>query len=113
MRENETPVRDGRDAGEAPLLLFRGGEAELREAGDRALADLLEPRRRAGGAVPRERFEIGDVAVRDAHATAASVRSQSYPFSSSSSARSFPPDLTIRPAASTCTTSGWMCVRIR
>src|SRR5213082_2776562 len=89
MRKRRVHVR--RDAGEAPLLLFRGGEAELREASDRAFADLLEPRRRGGGAVPRERFEIGDVAVRDAHATAASVRSQSYPFSSSSSARSFPP----------------------
>src|ERR1051325_3332128 len=108
MREHETPVRDGRDAGEAPLLLLRGGEAQLREARDRALADLPEPRGRAGGAVARERLEVGDV-----HAPAASVRSQSYPFSSSSSARSLPPDLTIRPAASTCTTSGWMCVRIR
>src|ERR1051325_8367852 len=126
MREHETPVRDGRDAGEAPLLLLRGGEAQLREARDRPLADLPEPHGRAGGAVARERLEVGDVPVRDAHATeaatvpartahatAASARSQSYPFSSSSSARSLPPDLTIRPAASTCTTSGWMCVRIR
>src|ERR1043166_7277448 len=108
MREHETPVRDGRDAGEAPPLLLRGGEAQLREARDRALADLPEPRGRAGGAVARERLEVGDVPARDAHAPAASVRSQSYPFSSSSSARSLPPDLTIRPAASTCTTSGWM-----
>src|SRR6266566_838726 len=88
MRENETPVRDGRDAGEAPLLLLRGGEAQLREARDRALPDLLEPRGRPGGAVARERLEVGEVTVRDAHATAASVRSQSYPFSSMSSPES-------------------------
>src|SRR5205085_10596346 len=101
------------DARAARRVLLRGGEAQLREAGGRALAELFEPRGGAGRAAPHERFEVGDVAVGDVHAAAGSVRSQSYPFSSSSSARSSPPDFTIRPAASTCTRSGWICVRIR
>src|SRR5207249_4759736 len=88
----EPHLRDGCDAGEAPLLLLRGGEAQLREARDRALADLFEPRGRTSGAASR---------------------SQSYPFSSSSSASSLPPDFTMRPSASTCTKSGRMWVSIR
>src|SRR2546425_1178098 len=67
--------------------------------------------------VAGERLERGDITLlhvrRLGHATAAASRSQSYPFSSSSSASSFPPDLTIRPFERTWTTSGWMCVRIR
>src|SRR2546426_2816261 len=117
MREHESLVRDGGDAREAPLLLLHRGKPELGEAGDRPLAELPQPIGCTRGTVARERLEVGDVPfspVGDVgHATTASSRSQSYPFSSSSSASSLPPDLTIRPPARTCTTSGSMCVRIR
>src|SRR5213078_2604035 len=117
MGKDESLVRDRRDAREAPLLLLHRGEAELGEPPDRPLAELLQPVGRARGAVSRERLEVGDVRccpVGDiGHVTTASSRSQSYPFSSSSRASSLPPDLTIRPPARTCTTSGSMCVRMR
>src|SRR5216117_2391472 len=117
MGKDESLVRDRRDAREAPLLLLHRGKAELGEAADRPLAEFPQPLGCARGAVSRERLEVGDVAfsrVGDVgHATTASSRSQSYPFSSSSRASSLPPDLTIRPPARTCTTSGSMCVRIR
>ena len=109
-RQGEPRLRDRRHAREAPLLLLHRREAELGEARDRPLADLVEPRRRRAGPVAGERLERGDVTLlhvgRLGHATAAASRSQSYPFSSSSSASSFPPDLTIRPFERTWTTSG-------
>src|SRR5437764_7045662 len=106
-------VHDWRDAGEAPLLLLRGGEAELREERDRALAELFEPRVRTSGAVSGKRLERCEVETDVRHATGAASRSQSYPFSSSSSASSLPPDFTLRPSASTCTKSGRMWLSIR
>src|SRR2546426_2053889 len=61
MREREFHFGDGRDAREAPLLLFGRGKAELCEAGDRSPTELAQPLGRARGAVPRERLEGGDV----------------------------------------------------
>src|SRR2546425_3286082 len=117
MRQHEALVRDRRDAREAPLLLLHRGKPEFGETGDRPLADLPQPLGRPRGAVAREHFEVGDVPLSPVddvgHAMTASWRNQSYPFSSSSSASSLPPDLTIRPPARTCTTSGSICVRIR
>src|SRR2546425_9939311 len=117
MREREFRFGDGRDAREAPLPLVGRGEAELCEGGDLPPTELAQPLGRVRGAVARVRLEGVDVPcgpVGDlGHVTTASSRSQSYPFSSSSSARSLPPDLTIFPPARTCTTSGSMCVRIR
>src|SRR5438309_11417710 len=114
MREREFRFGDGRDAREAPLLLFGRGKAELCEAGDRPPTELAQPLGRARGAVARERLEGGDVAcgpVGDlGHVTTASPRSQSYPFSSSSRARSLTPDLTIFSPARTCTPSGSLSV---
>src|SRR5207244_7429714 len=52
--ERERGSRDRRDAREPPLLLLRGGEAQLDESRHRALADLLQPRRSGPGAVTRE-----------------------------------------------------------
>src|SRR5204863_9140540 len=92
-------VHDWRDAGAAPLLLLRGGEAQLREARDRALADLFEPRGRTSGAVSGERLERCEVAIDVSHATGAASRSQSYRFSASSSASSLPRDFTVRTSA--------------
>src|SRR5438045_7543974 len=81
MREREFRFGDGRDAREAPLLLFSRGKAELCEAGDRPPTELAQPLGRARGAVARERLEGGDVAcgpVGDlGHVTTASSRSQS------------------------------------
>ncbi len=123
-REPERRGRDRRDVGEAPILVHRGREAELREARDRLLADRLEPR-----AVPselaREPLEALEVDLhglghsrrhipsrlygRAAAAEApAAPSTPAYPFSSSSRASSLPPDFTIRPSMSTCTTSGTM-----
>src|SRR5439155_1240915 len=62
-RAHEPGFRNGRDAREAPCLLLRGREPELSEARDRALTDLLEPRRSAPSAVRRERPEVGDVPI--------------------------------------------------
>src|SRR5439155_25049042 len=61
MREREFRFGDGRDAREAPLLLFGRGKAELCEAGDRSPTELAQPLGRARGAVARERLEGGDV----------------------------------------------------
>src|SRR2546422_7233306 len=44
-RQGEPRLRDRRHAREAPLLLLHRREAELGEARDRPLADLVEPRR--------------------------------------------------------------------
>src|SRR2546427_8704537 len=80
MREREFRFGDGRDAREAPLLLFGRGKAELCEAGDRSPTELAQPLGRARGAVARERLEGGDVPcgpVGDlGHVTTASSRSQ-------------------------------------
>ena len=53
-------------------------------------------------------FLCGDVAHEAPAPTPAEFCTQSYPCSSSSSASSLPPDLTILPFASTCTKSGMM-----
>src|SRR5438445_11026920 len=112
MRKREFRFGDGRDAREAPLLLFGRGKAELCEAGDRSPTELAQPLGRARGAVPRERLEGGDVPcgpVGDlGHVTTASSRSQSYPFSSSSSASPLPPDSPIFPPGRAGTTSAAM-----
>src|SRR5207237_8210280 len=103
MREREFRFGDGRDAREAPLLLFGRGKAELCEAGDRPPTELAQPLGRARGAVARERLEGGDVACGPVcdlgHVTARSSLRQAYAFSSSSSACSLPRDLRMFPPA--------------
>src|SRR5439155_9487140 len=75
--KRERRLGDRLDAGEPPLFLVCRREADIREAGDRLLAERLEPRGepRAPTAIARERAVLGEEML--LHATAASGRSQS------------------------------------
>ena len=117
VTQRERGLGDGSHAREPPLFLLRRGKSQLGESRDRLPTEVAQPRRRPCRAVARERLEQGKVVFPGVHGrrhpTAASSRSQSYPFSSSSRASSLVPDFTIRPPERTCTKSGVMCVRIR
>src|SRR3989442_870682 len=102
--------------GEAPLLQAGRGESDLRKARDRPLAQLLQPSRRGTATVARERPVLVDEMrlspllhdLAPAPTGGASGRTQSYPFSSSASASSLPPERTMRPSARTWTKFGMM-----
>ena len=101
----EAGVRCGRRGGEVPILVPRRGKAECLEPRDRGQAQHADGLWSRRAAVQRE--PLVALEKRIDHATASSM-SQSYPFASSSSASSLPPERTMRPPASTCTKSGTM-----
>ena len=112
--EREGRCRDRRDVGEPPRFELRRRKPELAEAVDRRLAQLADRGRHTPVWLARHAIELGEVAIaafrslghrRPPHAPtwAPSASSHPYPFSSSSSASSLPPDLTMRPAESTWT----------
>src|SRR5690606_20853557 len=86
-------LHDGREIGVLPVLLAGRREAALAEAGEGGLAGGRErvPRQPAD-----DLLEQAGVDRRPLHAVAAS-RTQSYPFSSSSSARFLSPERRMRP----------------
>src|SRR5262249_31301441 len=88
---NKSCAGDGRYVGEAPVLIVSGGVAQLGKTLPGILAQVFE---KAGG--------------RRSHARSTASSMPTYPVSSSSRASSLPPDLTMRPSASTCTKSGTM-----
>ena len=102
---------DRRDRSEAPLLVAGSGKADRRELRRRGPADRLQPLRALGNGRAGPELEILHHGLAHAPAPEAAVAAastHSYPLASSSSARSFPPDIAIRPFESTCTKSGTM-----
>src|SRR5689334_17531652 len=114
--QRELLLGDRRNAREMPILVLRGRKSEGGKSLERGASNRLRGswnHRLGGQRVERRRVRLARSChhrkrrARHAAAPAGSI-TQSYPLSSSSSARSFPPDFMIRPPASTCTKSGTM-----
>src|SRR5262249_9175583 len=110
--------RDRRDARESPLFLGGRMKSERLKPLHSSPAFVFQPRRRPIAA-PDSALEFRQIPVEcindlghhhafPADAATSSDSTHPYPRSSSSRASSFPPDLTMRPFVSTCTTSGTM-----
>src|SRR5882762_122822 len=98
-----------------PLFVLHGGKAQLREAGEGRLAEQPETSDPTGR-LAESREALAQAASEVRHRAASPPArpgreggsNWAYPFCSSSSASSRPPDLTMRPLLITCTRSGTM-----
>ena len=95
----ELPLGDRRDGGEVPVLVLRRREAERLEPGDGRQPQRPRPIGRGRAVRRRDALELPQVRLDHAIAPRAASRSPS----PRARARSFPPERTIRPPASTCT----------
>src|SRR5215203_4534492 len=92
-------VRDRRDRSEPPLFVPSSRKTRHRETIDRGFPKLLEPFGPISCSGAAASIEL--LQVRFAHDAAPTSSSHSYPFASSSKARSLLPDFTILPPEST------------